>query len=159
METNEKGQNSCKSVYIIESIEYHDYNSSMFSNIYSIFDKNKLIYIYKALVMTAQEAWKTIMNRLGQERREFHTVPLLNKAHVWFSATVDEERIVITEATENKPSSSLTIPRYLKYKTFEKVYPIYLRREKGEKVSKEVTEITVNSVYYYSLIRFLIGNQ
>jgi hypothetical protein len=106
--------------------------------------------------MTTQDAWKTIMNRLGSERREFHTVPLTNKAHVWFSAIIDGERIVITEATENKPSSSFTIPRYLKYKTFEKVYPIYLRREQGEKVSKEVTKITVNSVYYYSLIKNLI---
>ena len=63
------------------------------------------------------------------------------------------ETIIITPASEHQPSSKLSAPRILKYSNFQKVFPLYLRREKGEPVSAEVTAITVNQVYYFSLIK------
>jgi hypothetical protein len=61
----------------------------------------------------------------------------------------------VNKAIKNKPSSSLTAVRVLTYETFKKVYPLYLKREKGESVSAEVTKITVNQVYYFSVIKHL----
>lgn len=105
--------------------------------------------------MTPKEAWEIITKKMGTAPIEFHTLPLTTRTPVWFSAQKDYDQIRITNAIKNRPSSVIKTPRYLFLKTFEKVYPIYLRRNHGEKVSQEVRGITVNSVYYYSLIQFL----
>lgn len=99
------------------------------------------------------KAWNTIINRLEGNRIELSTVPKTKKIPVWFSATTNRETIFINEAIDHKPSSRLSVQRVLNYKTFEKVYPLYLRRKNGERVSSEVTAITVNQVYYFSLIK------
>lgn len=79
----------------------------------------------------------------------------LKNPPVWFSASTDGNKIFIDMAVDHCPSSKLSSQRKLDYKTFQKVYPLYLRREKGEAVSQEVTSITVNQVYYFSLIKHL----
>lgn len=99
--------------------------------------------------------WNTIVRSLDGKRLEFPTVPKTKKEPVWFSATSDGTSILISEAKDHKPSSKLTMQRKLTYKTFEKVFPLYLRRENGEQVSCEVSAITVDQVYYFSLIKHL----
>jgi hypothetical protein len=105
--------------------------------------------------MKCEEAWNIIINKIKDSRIELSTVPKVNKTPLWFSATTDGDRIFISEAVVNRPSSRLSMQRKLKYSTFEKIYPLYLRRENGEQVSKEVASITVNSVYYYAVIKHL----
>lgn len=103
--------------------------------------------------MSSEQAWSMIVNNLIEREIELPTVPKTKKIPVWFTASTSHSVILINKALHNKPSSKLTMTRSLQYKTFEKVYPYYLRREKGDQVSAEVTAITVNSVYYYSLIK------
>lgn len=103
--------------------------------------------------MTSIEAWSEIIKRVRGNEIELPTVPKTKKVPVWFSVTTDGETIYINEAVEHTPSSKLSVQRRLKYSTFEKVYPLYLRREKGEPVSKEVSAVTVDQVYYFSLIK------
>lgn len=105
--------------------------------------------------MTSQQAWNMIFSTLKGNRMEFPTVPKTKKTPVWFSAIVDGEMILVDSAINHRPSSNLTVPRKLKYSTFRKIYPVYLRRENGEQVSSEAGSITVNQVYYYSLIKHL----
>ena len=105
--------------------------------------------------MTASEAWSAIVDGLLEEPREFPTVPKTKRTPVWFFASTDGETITINEARINKPSSKLSMPRKLEYKTFLKIHPLYLKREQGEQVSAEATAVTVNQVYYYSLIHHL----
>jgi hypothetical protein len=105
--------------------------------------------------MEPLQAWKTIISKLDQTPKEFHTVPIIKKVPLWFSATTDGESVFINNAIINRPSSNLKVPRRLYYRTFAKVYPLYLKRENGEQVSKEASRITVDKVYYFSLIRFL----
>jgi hypothetical protein len=105
--------------------------------------------------MTSQQAWNTIVDKLKGERKEFPTVPIVKRTPVWFSAVVNGEIILIDKAITHQPSSKLTVPRKLKYTTFQKIYPLYLRRENGEQVSVEAGSATVNQVYYYSLIKHL----
>jgi hypothetical protein len=108
--------------------------------------------------MNSSQAWNIIINKLSGNRLEFPTVPKVRRDPVWFSATTDRDFIYINRAIDNVPSSELTHQRKLKYSTFLKVYPLFLRREKGESVSKEVTSVTVNQVYYFSLIKHLCLN-
>lgn len=106
--------------------------------------------------MTALHAWNTIIHKIEEKKRiELPTVPKTKKVPVWFSVTTDGKTIFIDEATEHKPSSKLSVQRKLHYNTFQKVFPLYLRRENGEQVSSEATAITLDQVYYYSIIKHL----
>ncbi|MDP4087372.1 MAG: hypothetical protein Q8934_22670 [Bacillota bacterium] len=105
--------------------------------------------------MNEKQIWNTIVAKLTGNRVELPTIPKTKKIPVWFSATTDGEAIFIDKATDHRPSSKLSVQRNLKYSTFQKVYPLYLRRERGDAVSREVTAITVNQVYYFSLIKHL----
>ncbi|WP_061214828.1 hypothetical protein [Syntrophomonas wolfei] len=105
--------------------------------------------------MTPLQAWNMIVDKLKGTQLEFPTVPKIKKTPIWFSATSDGKAVFIDNAIENKPSCQLSMPRKLTYKTFEKVYPLYLRRENGERISNEVASVTVNQVYYFSLIKHL----
>jgi hypothetical protein len=99
--------------------------------------------------------WRTILNCLIENCVELPTVPKTRKGPVWFSASAEGDIIFINQAINNKPSSKLAMQRKLNYKTFNNVYPLYLKRENGEKVSSEVSSVTVDQVYYFSLIKHL----
>lgn len=105
--------------------------------------------------MTDQEAWNKILFELAGKELDFPTVPKTNRTPVWFNASTDGKIVFINMALDNKPSSQLLMQRKLNYKTFQKVYPLFIRRERGEKVSSEVTVITVDQVYYFSLMKHL----
>lgn len=103
--------------------------------------------------MSPLQAWTAIVKNLEGKTIELPTVPKTKKVPVWFSASANGEIVFINQAIDNQPSSKLSATRILRYNTFQKVYPLYLRREKGEPVSSEVSAITVNQVYYFSLIK------
>lgn len=105
--------------------------------------------------MDVEKAWNTIIENLRGKAIELHTVPKTKKIPLWFTASTDGNIVFIDKAVDNKPSSNLSMKRRLTYKTFEKVYPLYLRRAKGEHVSSEVAHITVDQVYFFSLIEHL----
>lgn len=102
-----------------------------------------------------QQIWNKIIENLSSSGREFPTTPKTKKEPVWFLARTDKEKIYINEAIENKPSSKIKVKRTLTYDNFKDVYPIYIRRENGENVSKEASAVTRNQVYYFSLINHL----
>lgn len=106
--------------------------------------------------MDSKNVWNKIINKLREQQPlELHTVPTIAKTPVWFSSATDGGTIFIDNALINSPSSKISSIRKLTYKDFEKIYPIFLRREKGESVSKEATNSTRNQVYYFSLIKHL----
>ena len=107
----------------------------------------------KEEIILVEEAWKIMINKLTEEKQEFHTVPKTNKKPVWFEAESDGKDIFVNSAKSNEPSSKISSTRKLKYNNFIEVYPLYIKRENGEKVSQEVTNKTVNQVYYFSLIK------
>ncbi len=109
--------------------------------------------------MAPEQVWNNIIRNLTGKNIELPTIPKVKKTPVWFTASTDGNTIFISEAAENKPSSRLSMERKLNYKIFKKVYPFYLKREQGEAVSLEVTKITVDQVYYFSLIQHLGGEE
>lgn len=115
-----------------------------------------VIFMVDEKIIEAKDAWKIIMNKLSDKQKEFHTVPKTNKKPVWFSAKSDGEVIYIDKAIINTPSSIISTIRKLNYNNLKDVYHLYIKREKGEKVSKEVTNTTRNQVYYFSLISNLV---
>lgn len=105
--------------------------------------------------MNTQIQWQKIIQVLAEGSREFPTKPITNRTPVWFKAETNGEVVYITEATEHRPSSKLKMPRRLTLKKFDEVYPYYLKRLNGEQVSREVASVTVDQVYYFSLMYHL----
>lgn len=103
-----------------------------------------------------QNKWLKIINNLKNNPRDLHTVPKTKKQPLWFYAYTNGEKIYVTNAKENTPSSKISSVRTLDFDSFEKIYPIHLRREEGENVSQEATATTRNQVYWYSIISFCL---
>lgn len=100
--------------------------------------------------------WHIIINDLKNNPRDLHTVPKTNVKPKWFYTYTDGDKIHVTNAKEHTPSSTISTTRKLDFTGFKKIYPIHLRREKGESVSQEATAATVNQVYWYSIITFCL---
>lgn len=99
--------------------------------------------------------WETIIKNIGNKEIELPTTPKTSRTPVWFTVTTDGTTIYINKSVNHEPSSKLKMTRKLNINTFNKVYPLYLRRETGEAVSQEATVVTVDQVYYYSVIKHL----
>jgi hypothetical protein len=107
--------------------------------------------------MEAKDAWNKIVSSLYDNEQEFPTTPKTNREPVWFSAVSDGRDVYICSANNHRPSSKITMPRKLSFEhNFIKVYPLFLKREEGFAVSAEATSVTVNQVYYYSLMKHLL---
>ena len=108
--------------------------------------------------MELESIWENIIQSIEEAEIELHTVPKTNKQPLWFAITTDGTKIFVNNAKHNAPSSKLSMTRTLSFKDFAKVYPLYVRREKGECVSEEVTKTTANQVYHFAVIKHLAKN-
>lgn len=104
------------------------------------------------MTLQALEAWNRIIERAQSQSFEVHTVPQNKKTPLWFRVSTDGNKLIISEAKDNEPSSTLKMSRTITFKEFERIYPYYYVRLKGTSVSQEVMSKSVNSVYIYGLI-------
>lgn len=105
--------------------------------------------------MSQDQVWNAILSKLMDGSKEFPTTPKINRKPVWFSAKTDGKNIFVDAAKNNQPQCNLTMERRLTYDEFKKIYPIYIEREKGENVSEEASNASMNQVYWFSLIKHL----
>lgn len=103
-----------------------------------------------------EERWNDLLNYIANNPKEFATYPKNNSQPRWFKATANIQKnyIAITNAEEHSPSCKIKFAneRKLIFKDFKNIYPLYIRRELGERVSKELNAATVNSSYFLSLL-------
>lgn len=85
--------------------------------------------------------WQIIINDLKNNPRDLHSVPKTSAKLKWFYAYTDGDKIYVTNAKEHTPSLTISITRKLDFTNFAKIYPIHLRREKGESVSQEAQQL------------------
>ena len=98
--------------------------------------------------------WNTIIQKLYNKETELPMIPKkLNKEPIWFSVVSDGKDIYLAKAAHHNPSSKIDNAYKLSYSEFEKVYPIYLKREAGYAISQEAKAATWHQVYWYSIIR------
>ncbi|MGO4371587.1 hypothetical protein AB4Z21_12465 [Paenibacillus sp. MCAF20] len=108
--------------------------------------------------MNVIEKWNRIIERANNQPFEIHTVPQNKRAPLWFRVSTDGTTLIISQAKDNVPSSTLKMPRTITFKEFERIYPYYHLRLKGASVSQEVMSKSVNSVYIYGLIADVLSN-
>lgn len=102
-----------------------------------------------------EKVWQSLIIKLATEHVEFPTTPLNRRTPKWFRAKSVGHDILIDFAKDHHPSCEISSPRRLTLTNFKDIYPLYLRRINGERVSAEVTAKTLNQVYYFSLIKHL----
>jgi hypothetical protein len=95
--------------------------------------------------------WEKIINDLKNNPRDLQTIPINNRIGKWFYAEIKGEVITLKKSQNKKPSSKFINNHYLKKEDFDLIYPIYIRRKAGEKVSNE-SKISFNRVYIYSIL-------
>ena len=96
--------------------------------------------------------WAAIINDIAKHPSDIRTIPLTGGG-IWFHVKVETDgvTIAVSNAVKELPSSRLAQTRYLNKVDFESMYDIYLRRQRGEKVSQEATQITRHQVYIYAV--------
>ena len=100
--------------------------------------------------------WLKIINDLRSDPRDLHTTPKTNKKPLWFFACTDGTFIYVSNAKNHSPSTNISVTRKLGYAEFERIFPIHLRRERGESISIEAALATKNQVYWYSIFNFCL---
>ncbi len=99
--------------------------------------------------------WQSICSTFTNEKTELHTIPKsVKRIPVWFSVQGDGSILYISTASVNSPSSKLSGIRRLDFNEFARMYPIYIRRKKGEKVSREAQAASLNQVYWYAIMDY-----
>jgi hypothetical protein len=112
----------------------------------------------KEKVKMPDSLWEKIINYLRKKPKDLQTIPI-NGSGTWFHAEIswDNVNIRVSNARNSHPrekTATLTVPRLLDKDEFSRVYPFYIRRENGEKVSQEVLKVSRNTVYIYSIFKF-----
>lgn len=99
--------------------------------------------------MKAEEVWEALIGE-----GVANPIELKTKTGLHFKLVSNGEFLTVFKS-EMEPSSKLKSPRPIYKENFVKVFPYYERWVNGEKgLSKEITAITVNSVYIMAAIDF-----
>ena len=97
--------------------------------------------------MNAEEVWQSLIAESTEKPIELKTKTGLN------FKLVSNGKILTVNESELQPSCKLKSPRFIYKDNFKEVFPYYERWATGEKgISKEITAITVNSVYIMAAI-------
>jgi hypothetical protein len=102
--------------------------------------------------MSSGKLWNQIIERAKNQAFEIHTVPQNKREPLWYRISSDGNAVIISQALDNRPSSTLKMPRAITYEEFDRIYPYYELRLKGVAVSHKAVSKSVNTVYIYGLI-------
>lgn len=112
--------------------------------------------------MDMESIWKTIIQGLTDNPRDIPTTPKPPKAPLYFHAGTNGRVVFINNSILNVPSVNLSSTRRISEKDFYKMYPLYLKRENGESIAKEVAEVgeaKKNQSYTFGIIRAILGGK
>ena len=102
--------------------------------------------------MDGETLWNSIIANLSSSGEEIQTTTGL-----WFRASSHDGRLYVDKATDNTPSSELSMQRVISKKDFLFVHSYYDRWINGEKgVRHEVTTKSRNTAYIFALIDLLM---
>jgi hypothetical protein len=106
--------------------------------------------------MRMKEIWSKLICGISENNEDIATTPKVSRKPLWFNASTDGVDIFITRAKEKEPSSKISMERKLSNNEFLRIYPIYLKRELGESVSKEAAKATMNQTYWFAILKRFI---
>ena len=99
--------------------------------------------------------WKHMLHTLST-LVNFILFHVLNVRLSGFGACAKNNFIFVSNAQSHIPSCHISSPRGFTFEEFLRIHPIFLRRERGESVSKDAIAATYNQVYWFALIKELL---
>lgn len=96
--------------------------------------------------------WDILYNNFKDHPRNIHTHPIGHDVPKWFYAYSDGSAICIENSKGKQESCSIKGRRKLEHDKFDVVYELYLRRERGDKVSLEASRATQNASYWFGVL-------
>lgn len=112
-------------------------------------------YIRKGEIMNGETLWNIIILGLESSGEEIHT-----KRGLWFRALSHDGRLYVNRATDNTPSSRLSMQRLISKKDFlfvNSYYDRWISKEAG--VRQEVIKKSENATYIFAIIGRLSENK
>lgn len=98
--------------------------------------------------MNSEELWNIVISELSSSREELQTTTGL-----WFRVSFHDGRLYVDRATNNTPSSELSMQRTISKKDFLFVHSYYDRWINGETgVRHEASRKSRNTAYIFALI-------
>lgn len=109
--------------------------------------------------MDMENIWKTIIKDLTDNPRDIPTAVKPPRKPLYFHASTNGKAVFINNAVLNVPSVNLSSKRRISEKDFYKMYPLYLKRENGESIAKEIEEVgeaKKNQSYTFGIIKAIV---
>lgn len=100
--------------------------------------------------MDFNELYSNMIKKIKATPKDIQTIPL-KKQGIWFSTYCIGDDIFISPSKTKRPSSRIKSGTHIKKDDLEKMYPIYLKRKEGFKVSKEALKTCRVQVYCYAI--------
>lgn len=100
--------------------------------------------------MDFNELYEKIVLKIKENPKDIKTVPL-NRTGLCFYTYIEDNKIFIQPSKTKLPTSSVKKHTQITKASLEKMYPLYLRRKNGEKVSKEAKKLSFVQVYCYAI--------
>lgn len=98
--------------------------------------------------MNNEALWDKVISGLSSSEEELQT-----KTGLWFRASSHDGRLFVDRATDNTPSSEISIQRSISKKDFLLVHSYYDRWLNGESgIRHEVSRKSRNTAYIFALI-------
>lgn len=99
--------------------------------------------------MTGEVLWNRITSELSQSKEEIKTL----RKGLWFRASSENGKLYVDRATDNTPSSEISMQRPISKNDFLFVYSYYDRWLNGEiGVRHKVSRKSRNTAYIFALI-------
>lgn len=95
--------------------------------------------------------WDKIVYSFQTTPRNVSTNPIILKAPLYFYTYAENGKLYVETGRNCSNSSIIESRRQLIENECDKMYELYLRRKRGERVSSEANKITVNQVYWYGI--------
>lgn len=100
--------------------------------------------------MTFDELYSILLENIKKHPKDIRTIPLKGGG-VWFYCSLKGNEICIQTSQTKEPSSRIKADTKITKMDLKKIYPLYLKRQNGEKVSQEALRISRVQVYCYAI--------
>ena len=97
--------------------------------------------------------YNDLVNSFRANPREVPTAPIGGRNLKWFYVYEHQNEVYISSAREHENSCRVSADRKLRPAEYSVMQELYQRRIKGEHVSQEATEQSVNQSYWFGIFK------
>lgn len=101
--------------------------------------------------INGQKIWESLICEFSKNPRDVKTVPVVQREPKWFYVSAVNDMLYVESGRTHSNKSNISIGRSLNKQKLESMLDLYHRRKRGETVSAQAKQTTVNQVYWYGI--------